>query len=157
MKVAPCLLLLLPALASCGSVRQWRELKTEPMTRGAAWNRFVEVVTARDSWLSDPSETDRGLGIWQSRWRVREKERNFPIRNRLRAEFLFDYGSDEEGWLLRYVVEQESCDDLRRHSNPREEDWSADGQETELEAILGQRLLRALAPESVEVLAPERR
>ncbi|MFK7741649.1 MAG: hypothetical protein AB8H80_15130 [Planctomycetota bacterium] len=150
-------LLVSAAMTSCGTVRSWRELKTEPMSIGAAWNGFVQIVTARDGWLSDQSVTDQGLGIWQSRWKKREMERNFPIRNRFYAEFLLDEGSREDGWLIRYYVEQEKCKDLRRHAAPSEEDWSKDGQDQEAETILGQRLIRRLAPKSVEVLPPERR
>ena len=84
-------------------------------------------------------------------------ERNFPIRNRVKMEILIDDGSREEGWLVRYVIEQEKVDDLRRHVSPREEDWSADGQDGEGEAILGERLIRRLAPKSVVIEPPPRR
>ena len=86
-----------------------------------------------------------------SRWRKREMERNFPIRNRLRMEIFLDDGSRETGWLIRYVIEQEKVKDLRRHSQPREDDWSANGQDPEGEAILGERLVRRLAPKSVQI------
>ncbi|MFN3244773.1 MAG: hypothetical protein ACE37K_24935 [Planctomycetota bacterium] len=147
-------LLLFPLLASCGSVRNWRELKTEPMSLGEAWQGWVDIVTSRDGWVVDHSQTDRGNGVWQSRWKQRETERNFPIRNRLRMEILIDEGSRDEGWLVRYVVEQELCKDLRRHQAPREEDWSSNGQNSEAEAVLGERLVRRLAPESVEIKKP---
>lgn len=153
MKLAP-LLLLFSLFASCNSIRQWNELQTEPMSIGAAYGGFVAIATARDGWRVDASSTDRGLGVWESRWRKREMERNFPIRNRLRMEILVDEGSREEGWWVRYVIEQEKVKDLRRHSQPREEDWSADGQDPEGEAILGERLRRRLAPKSVQI--PER-
>lgn len=153
MKLAP-LLLLFSLFASCSSFRQWRELQTEPMSIGEAYGGFVSIATARDGWRVDASATDRGLGTWQSRWRKREMERNFPIRNRLRMEILLDEGSREKGWWVRYVIEQEKVKDLRRHAQPREEDWSADGQDQEGEAILGERLRRRLAPKSVQI--PER-
>ena len=44
-----------------------------------------------------------------------------------------------------------------RHMDPTEQDWSSDGQNTEAEAVLGERLVRRLAPASVEVRAPGRR
>ncbi|MFT4511769.1 MAG: hypothetical protein ACI89X_004346 [Planctomycetota bacterium] len=153
MKLAP-LLLLFSLFASCSSIRNWRELQTDPMSIGEAYNGFVAIATARDGWRVDESKTDSGNGKWESRWRKREMERNFPIRNRLRMEILLDEGSREEGWWVRYVIEQEKCKDLRRHSQPREEDWSANGQDQEGEAILGERLLRRLAPKSVQI--PER-
>ena len=153
MKLAPWLLLL-SLFASCGTVRNWRELQTEPMTIGEAWTGFVAIATARDGWRPDSTATDRGNGIWQSHWRKREMERNFPIRNRLKMEILLDEGSREKGWWIRYVIEQEKVKDLRRHRQPMEEDWSADGQDGEGESMLFERLLRRLAPKSVQI--PER-
>lgn len=153
MKLAP-LLLLLSLFASCSSVRDWRELQTEPMSIGEVWNGFVSIATARDGWRVDESATDRGNGFWQSRWRKREMERNFPIRNRLKMEIFLDDGSREQGWLIRYVIEQEKVKDLRRHRDPRENDWSSNGQDIEGETILGERLVRRLAPKSVRI--PER-
>ncbi|MBL8738007.1 MAG: hypothetical protein JNL12_16350, partial [Planctomycetes bacterium] len=38
--------------------------------------------------------------------------------------------------------------DLRRDENPREEDWSADGQDAAKEALFQERLLRRIAPKS---------
>lgn len=143
-----CRLLLLALCAACGTVRDWRELKTEPMTLGACYDGF-EFVATGGGFVVDTSVSDRGLGTWLSRWRHREKERNFPIRNRLRAEILIDEGSPDAGWTIRYVIEQEKVKDLRRHNEPREADWSADGQDREGEVILGERLVRRLAPKSV--------
>jgi len=155
MKLAPSVLLL-SLLASCGSFRNWRELQTEPMTLGDAWQGCVDIVTSRDGWVVDHSATDRGNGVWQSRWKRRETERNFPVRSRLCMEILVDDGSRQEGWLVRYAVEQEICEDLRRHQEPTEEDWSSYGQNTEAEAVLGERLVRRLAPDSVELKQPGR-
>jgi len=154
MKLVP-VLFLFSLLASCGTVRDWRELQTEPMSLGEVWTGFTQIATARDGWRVDESATDRGNGYWQSRWKKREMERNFPIRNRLKMEIFVDDGSREEGWLIRYVIEQEKCKDLRRHADPQEDDWSPDGQDSEGEAILGERLVRRLAPRSVQI--PERR
>jgi hypothetical protein len=152
MKLAPTLLLF-SLFASCASVRDWRELQTEPMSLSEAWNGFVQIATARDGWRVDQSTTDRGNGIWQSRWKKREMERNFPIRNRLNMEILIDDGSRETGWLVRYVIEQDKVVDLRRHTDPTEDDWSPAGQDSEGEVILGERLMRRLAPKSVQIPA----
>jgi hypothetical protein len=142
---------------ACSSFRNWRELRTAPMSLGEAWKGFEDIVGSRDGWTEDRSGSDRGNGLWESRWKERESPMNFPIRNRLRMEILVDEGSRADGWLLRYAIEQEKCEDLRRHIDPREQDWSSDGQNTEAEAVLGERLVRRLAPDSVEVTAPERR
>ena len=151
MKLVP--LVLLSLLASCGTFREWRELQTAPMTLGACYDGLVFVARGA-RFMEDPAFSDRGLGTWQSRWRRREAFRNFPIRNRLIAEILIDDGSTEKGWRVRYYIEQEKVDDLRRHASPREEDWSADGQDSEREALLGAMLSRRLAPPDVP--APER-
>jgi hypothetical protein len=149
MKNLRLLLLCLSAFVpqACGSVRSWREMDSAPMTYGECFDGFVFVAT-RDGFLADESACDRGLGLWLSRWRQRVLERGFAARYRLRAEILVEEGSNERGWPIRYYIEQEKVKDLRRFSDPREEDWSADGQDEEREAILGEKLLRRLAPKA---------
>ena len=70
---------------------------------------------------------------------------NRPGRYRLRAEVLFDEGSPDKGWPVRFVVEQQKVKDLRRSMEPAEEDWSSDYQDREAETILGERLSRRLS------------
>ncbi|MAD33510.1 MAG: hypothetical protein CMJ88_07110 [Planctomycetes bacterium] len=149
-------ILLFTSLASCGSFRNWRELQTEPMTLGEAWQGWQDIVTSRDGWVVDHSATDRGNGVWQSRWKRRETERNFPVRSRLCMEVLVEDGSRKDGWVMRFAVEQEICEDLRRHQEPAEDDWSGFGQNAEAEKVLGERLARRLAPGSVEIKKPGR-
>ncbi|HEB52353.1 MAG TPA: hypothetical protein ENI87_03755 [bacterium] len=144
------LLLSLGLLASCGSVHHWRELQTDAMPLGEAWNGFVEIVTGRNGFATDYAGTDRGNGVWLSRWKRRELAGNYRGRIRLRGEFLVDDGSTQEGWLLRYYIEREKVEDLRRHRDPREEDYSADGQDTQAEEDLYQRLVRRLSPTAVK-------
>ena len=114
----PLSIVLFSLLASCGTFRNWRELQTEPMSLGEAWQGWVDIVTSRDGWVVDHSATDRGNGLWQSRWKRREIDRNFPVRSRLCMEILVDDGSRNDGWIVRYVIEQEICEDLRRHQDP---------------------------------------
>jgi hypothetical protein len=78
-------------------------------------------------------------------------ERSFPGRYRLRVEVLLDERSAATGWPVRYVVEQEKVEDLRRSLDPREEDWSSTGQDKEKEVLLGERLVRRLAPKSTAI------
>jgi hypothetical protein len=146
-KPARCLWLTL-LLPACGTVREWREMQTEPMSFGACYDG-LDYIAVHDGYRPDPTETDRGLGTWRSRWRQRDGERHFRYRFRLKAEVLVDEGSNEKGWPVRYVVEQETVKDLRRYTDPREEDWSAAGQDQERETILGEKLVRRLAPKSV--------
>ena len=150
------IIVLFSPLASCGTFRSWRELQTEPMSLGEAWQGWVDIVTSRDGWVVDHSMTDRGNGVWRSRWKRREIDRNFPVRSRLCMEVLIDDGSRQDGWIVRYVIEQEICEDLRRHRDPGEEDWSTYGQNAEAETMLGERLVRRLAPDAVEIRKPGR-
>jgi hypothetical protein len=147
-----CLLLFL--FASCGAIRDWRELRTDPMPIGECYDGIVFVV-AKDL-VSDTSVSDRGLGIWQSRWRTRYLERNQVARARLRVEIDIDEGSAKAGWPIRYIVEQEKVKDLRRDLDPREEDWSSMEQDKEAEVLIGERLVRKLAPKSLAAPQQER-
>lgn len=133
--------------AACGTVHDWRELRSDPMPIGQCFDGIVEMASTE--FVVDQSVTDRGEGIYQSRWKVRVLPNRHAARNRLRVEVLLDEGSAATGWPLRFVVEQEAVDDLRRDLEPREEDWSSDGQDKEKETLFGERLLRRLAPKSV--------
>ncbi len=141
------LLSLLPLLlASCGVAHQWNEIKTAPMTQAECYDGLV-FVASRD-FAPDIPKCDRGLGTWQSRWRIRQ----LPIfglgRYRLRAELLLDEGSTAEGWTIRYIVEQQKVKDPRRRRDPAPDDWSDDGQYREREVLFGDRLQRKLAPKT---------
>ena len=141
-------ILVLPFLCIACTVRDWRELRTAPMPLGECYDG-LDYIATKDGFVDDPSVSDRGFGIWQSRWRPRVVERGFPARYRLRAEVLVDEGTAATGWPIRFAVDQEKVKDLRRATQPREEDWSADGQDKEREAILGDKLMRRLAPKAV--------
>ncbi len=145
MKSAFCSLPLSMFFAACGTVMDWRELRTEPMTLGECYDGFA-YVAGKDGFAGDAPASDRGLGTWQSRWRLRQLGLNRPGRYRLRAEIFVDEGSTEKGWPIRYAIEQEKVKDLGHSMAPREEDWSADGQDREREVILGEKLVRRLAP-----------
>ena len=74
-----CLCLL---LASCGTVREWRYLRSDPMPVGKCYDGIVEI--AAGEFAQDPAESDRGEGRFVSRWRQRVKENRHLARNRLR-------------------------------------------------------------------------
>ncbi|MCA8952637.1 MAG: hypothetical protein KDE27_24200, partial [Planctomycetes bacterium] len=137
--------LLLPLLPACATVHDWNELQTAPMTQAECYDGVVFVAES-GGFAPDHPNCDRGLGTWQSRWRTR----NTPIfgvsRYRLRTEVMFDEGSSESGWRIRYVVEQQKVEDPRRRDDPAPEDWSDDGQDREREGLFGDRLQRKLAP-----------
>lgn len=146
MKSVRHLLVLLALLATtaCGTVSDWRELQTAPMTLGQCFDGLV-FVAQTSGFSADVPECDRGNGKWQSRWRLRQLGLGRPGRYRLRAEVLLDEGSNAKGWPIRYVVEQQKVKDLRRSMEPTEEDWSSDYQDREAETILGERLSRRLS------------
>jgi hypothetical protein len=145
---ARCWLLFPLLFAACGSVHDWRELRTDPMTLADAYDGLVFVASG-DGFLNDASVSDRGMGTWQSRWKQRTLDDRHPGRFRLRFEILLDLGSASTGWPVRYVIEQQKVKDLRRSVSPREDDWSSNGQDREREAILGEKLFRRLAPKGV--------
>lgn len=134
-------------LTACGTVRDWRELRTDPMPLGACYDG-LEFVATRSGFTADASVSDRGLGVWQSRWRARVLDDKHPGRYRLRAEVLVDEGDAATGWTVRYVIDQQRVEDLRRFADPREQDWDDHGQDREKEAILGEALVMRLAPKS---------
>ncbi|MBL9078350.1 MAG: hypothetical protein JNL08_12645 [Planctomycetes bacterium] len=133
--------------AACGTVTDWSEMRTAPMRLGECYDGLVFVAT-HDGFTADMTACDRGLGRWQSRWRERQLGLNRPGRYRLRAEVMVDEGSPATGWPIRYAVEQQKVKDLGRSDDPRDEDWSADGQDREREMILGAKLVRRLAPKA---------
>lgn len=143
MKSASLLPLLL-CLPACGTVTDWREMRSAPMTFGACYDGLV-FIAQRDGFSADSLTTDRGNGSWQSRWRERQIGLGRPGRYRLRAEVMIDEGNDATGWPVRFAVDQQKVKDLTKSLQPREEDWSDDGQDVEREAILGEKLSRRLA------------
>lgn len=145
----PCsTLLLLPFLAACGTVHDWRELRTAPMPLGECLDGIAFVANGAGL-KSDESVTDRGTGIWQSRWRLRSlPPLGRPGRYRFRAEVLLEEGSAVLGWPVRFVVEAQQVDDERYYRDPRDEDFGGAGQDREKETILGEALQRRLAPKA---------
>ncbi|HEX6813937.1 MAG TPA: hypothetical protein VF384_20105 [Planctomycetota bacterium] len=134
-------------LTSCNVVLDWREVTSGPMPVGECYDGLV-YIAGKDGFAADNAVCDRGLGIWQSRWRQRVSDYGHPARYRLRAEILLDEGSAEKGWTIKYAIEQEKVKDLRNSVNPSERDWSPAGQYNEREALLGERLARRLAPKT---------
>lgn len=140
------LLLFVPVLfAACATVHDWQEVETAPMTQAECYDG-LEFVAKSGGLGPDIQNCDRGLGTWQSRWRIRQ----LPIfglgRYRLRAEMLLDEGSAADGWIIRYVVEQQMVEDPRQRRDPTEEDWEDAGQDHEAEATIRARLERKLGP-----------
>jgi hypothetical protein len=123
-------------------------MQTDPMTIGEVYDGLL-AIAAGDGFAVDASTSDRGNGLLQSRWRQRTLERHFPGRYRLRAEIMLEEGSALGGWPVRFAIEQQKVEDLRRSNDPREDDWSDHGQDREREAIFADKLVRRLAPKSL--------
>jgi hypothetical protein len=120
-------------------------MKSAPMTFGACYDCNVHIATG-GGYGVDLAGTDRGNGVWQSKWRERQLGLGRPGRYRLLAEVPLDEGSTQAGWTVRFVVEQQKVKDLRKSMDPKEEDWSDDGQDRERETLFGEQLVRGLNP-----------
>jgi hypothetical protein len=143
-----CAWLLCAVLPACGTVYDWRELRTGPATQAEVYDA-IEFLARTDGFAPAVGECDRGLAVWASRWRFRQIGLGRPGRFRIRAEILVDQGSADQGWIVRFLVEQQRVKDLERSMDPHEEDWSDDGQDTEREFLFGERLRRRLGPRAV--------
>lgn len=72
-----------------------------------------------------------------SRWREVTPGFGQSMRQRVRAELVEQKGEgDAVVWQVRLCVERERVKDLAHSLQPREEDWSSDGQDQELEQII---------------------
>lgn len=139
MKSARWLLLLSSCLASCGTVRQWNEMRTAPMTLADCYEG-VEFVATRGGLTADSTHCDRGNGLWQSRWRKRSLDLFRVQRYRLRTEILVDEGSAQAGWVVRYLFDAQEVKDPRRRDDPADADWSDVAQDLEAEALFAGKL-----------------
>jgi hypothetical protein len=141
------LLLSLTFLASCTNITEWREMRTAPMKYAECYDGVVDIAT-HNGFTADTTISDRGLGVWQSRWRERVADNaGRSGRYRLRAEVMMEEGSTTSGWPLRFAIEQQKVKDLRKSMDPTEDDWSDDGQYGDREVILAEQLVRRLVPE----------
>lgn len=138
-----CLPFLALLASACTTVTDWQELQTAPMSLGECYDGLA-FIAQNDGFAPDVSTCDRGNGLWQSRWRMRQLGLNRPGRFRLRAEIIIEEGSREKGWPVRFAIDQQKVKDLRRSNDPVEDDWSEDGQDREREAIFGDKLARRL-------------
>ncbi|MBK8100306.1 MAG: hypothetical protein IPK26_24660 [Planctomycetes bacterium] len=143
------LLWLLLWLPACSTAKKWQEVQSGPMTLAEVYDG-IEQTAVGDGLAASAPDSDRGLGIWQSRWRERYLGGVArPGRYRLRCEILIDEGTAEKGWVVRYHVERQKVSDLTRSRDPAENDWSSDGQDQESEFLFGSRLaLRLRSPNS---------
>lgn len=132
-------LLLLPA---CGTSFEWKEFRSGPTTQAEVFDAIEELAKAEG--FGPSAECDRGLAVWVSRWRQQQLGLGRPGRLRLRAEILLEESSPTEGFTVRYWFERQKVKELKYSQNPREQDWSDDGQDEEREYLFGEKLRRRL-------------
>lgn len=150
MKLQPAFpLLSLLALSACSTSYEWVEFRTGPTTQADVYDAIDQL--ARADGFGPSTESDRGLAIWISRWRVQQLGLGRPGRIRLNAEILLDESSPKEGFTIRYYFERQKVKELKHSQNPQEEDWSSDGQDQEREYLFGEKLKRRLPPVKLEV------
>ncbi len=144
------LLILVPAC----TVHDFNQFETGPLTRGQLWEGVSEVAETR--FRPSAAVTDQGLGIFESEWRHEVLRRGHAGRTRLRVELDPRPGTDE-GWVVRYFIEQQRVVDLGRSFSPVEDDWEEDGQDVQQEQIFGARLRMRLGLElgQPQILPPE--
>lgn len=127
-------------LGACAAPPRWRDLGERALPFENVWNAVVET-SGRHGFALDESQTDRGRGRFQSRWRTWTQGFGQSRRLRVRAEFDRGEVVDEHAsWRLRFCVERQAVPDMARSMNPRESDWSADGQERDLEDVIEAQL-----------------
>lgn len=147
-------LLALPLFAACGTAKDWREVETAPMTFGECWEG-LSYIAKHDGFSLDPSVSDRGMGVMQAKWRMRQLSLGHPGRYRLHAEVDPEKGSAKDGWLVRFYIEQQWVKDLRKSRDPQEKDWSRNGQDGEREAIFAEKLRRRIGKREVPTAASD--
>lgn len=127
----------LAVLSACASTyRDWQDLGVRPQAFQDLWDAVAEVST-RHGMPPHVRQTDRGRGQFTSRWREVTPGFGQTMRQRVRAELIEQKGeADAVVWQVRLCVERERVKDLAHSLRPREEDWSSDGQDQELEQII---------------------
>ena len=111
-----------------------RELDVRKHTFGQVWRGF-DGASRRQGFLSEPGKTDRGAKKYESRWIERIAPFRRGRRFRLAAEFVRP--EDQPAvWRIRYYVETQRVDNLKKVMNPEEDDWEPAGQDGLKEDVL---------------------
>jgi hypothetical protein len=128
-------------LCGCASqLRDWRELGERRVPFEDAWAALVQTCSRHGYVLSD-RDSDRGRGTFTSRWRTWTQGFGNSKRTRVRAEMKSVTQADAAlAWEVRFCVERQRVADMARSMDPRESDWSADGQERDMEDIIEAQL-----------------
>ena len=123
--VLPCI------LCACASWQPtYREMSLGSVPLEDAWNEVVKMAEI-DGLPLDAAVTDRGQRVLQTLWRTRAVPFRGSVRRRLHAEFEQPEGGG--AWKVRYYVEQQRVSEVGKGFEPEEEDWEANGQDSDLE------------------------
>jgi len=145
-----CVLLLLSG--ACGTSFTYQEVDVGIVPFEDVWVAIVEI-SETDGYPVDASGTDRGLRVFESRWRTR----SVPFRvsagvhrgDRRRVHAEMERPEDKQNWLVRFYVERQVITDITGAFDPQEDDWEAGGQDVDMEArIMAKLLVRFRAPGS---------
>lgn len=129
------------ALAACATRHDFVELRAGDRTLGEVWGA-VDRVASTDGFRQDMAASDRGLGIYQTRWDRRVLGLGRSGRRRLHCEIVPDRENDDH-LMVRFYVEQQRVQDLGM-STPTEKDWDDAGQDGVYQNIFVERLARFL-------------
>ena len=153
--------------ASCQSYyKEYRELPVSGLSTEKAWELCLD--TAQTRFRLDPSKTDTGLRQFTTRWK-RSAQNRFGKGIRRRAFFevvdnpnppkepreatakveASSNGTNgrakDKHLLIRYYVELQRMTSMERTRNPKEDDWSNEGQDANAELLLLHQLRLRIA------------
>jgi len=135
-------ILLVLATGACSTAKRWQEMTVGGLNFAQVYDT-VDLMARTQGFVPSPTDCDRGLGTYQTRWRLHQIGLDRPGRFRLVVN-IDDRESASKGWLVRWYIEQEKVKDLSYAERPRESDWSSDGQDGEREYLFGEQLRRSL-------------
>lgn len=148
----PVLFLAGALLQGCASgLRDFREIEVRDVPFAVLWELSEESIRDGFGLQMDGAATDRGQRVLQSRWRVRHGGFEPSTRTRLRVEIESlgeQRGRDGDpglDYVVRYYAEREQVGDVAKRLHPQEEDWSAAGQDGQMEQIFDYQLRARIA------------
>jgi len=143
MRTASLLLLLLSV--SCSSVwTDYQEYEADGLSMGALWTVSQQALEATLGVPLDKAHTDRGMHKMETKWRTlaapfRKGERRRGMIELVRSD------TAKETVVIRYAIEKQINKTIGSEFDPEESDWSAAGQDNNLEEHLRQRLSYGVA------------
>jgi len=143
MRIISFVLLLLSM--SCSTVwNDYKEYEVEGLSMGALWELSQNSLESTIGVPLDKAHTDRGMHKMETRWRTQAQPFRKGERRRGMIELVV---TDEEKQIItiRYYIEQQFNKTIGSEFDPKEEDWSAAGQDEDLQEHLRYLLRLAVA------------